>query len=1277
MSKVVMWFFTSTLFLNVSYAQKEYTPDLSDPFTEPWRWTKLDELSDKSVSLVKEHNGVIWFAGSELISYDGYFFKYYNYNEVIVGNTIVGMDFIGDFVYIATINSLARFNKKTTEFETIFSPNKKELTRLVKIEAVNDSITLLLTSHGFVIMQKNRYDYITLDKYINAFDTIFRAPNFKIHPVLQETVFGIKQVVILDDNKVDFYANIGNKGKGVGRFKIIPNDSVPVKQLKTPKFKSMPKYDLGTCRAVDTNGNTYFVSSKANFGVNIFTNGKWQHFRLGKLFGGNDKHGSIQILADNTVIIGAFGEIYVEKNGIWKKYSSRETPITSSRSIEVCYAGNDKLIIGGAKSEFFLVDISEERYKLTNGLLYQCTDNHGHEWYISENNEAVVLANKVWLSYGVESGLPDHINRIFVSKNGNIWCFGSHNLNAATAIFKDNKWNKKVHKEMAWGIPPESFLLAEDGQIYLGYSGPLGNGKPGSNILRITDNDIDNIDYNYIKSSKTNAKNLIYQHNGTIYATEQFKTFMVDGQELIPSTKIHQVRTTAVANKPDGETWIGTEGNGLHIFKNDEKINRDQSNGLLSNSITAIGHSPNADIAFVATDKDISMHKNGKWINSILPEDYKLETWGGLLSVDNSDYLWLTKYSRKWATRALNDETYNENKEALLSLRFGTDTIPPKTQFEYYDTIVDQLGNTVISWIGKDFWHGTTSNQLLHSTKLNDEKWSDFSTTKQKRFMNLSHGKYSFSVRTMDKDGNIEIAPKTINFKVLPPIWMRPWFIAMIVVFILITTYLIRNIIVRNKKLAENNRDLQEQKEEIVAQNEEIQQQAEELEAQKDALAESHEALEGSFKRFEMLSEFGQKITATLDIDSIYNMIFDYASSVIDISAFGIGLYDEIEELIYYPKFIDGEKVEENVTKSLKDKKSLTSLCFNKQEVIFINDIEHDAEKYGLNVKEMANIASARSRIHIPLTVESKKMGLLVFNSSKANAYSKEDLTNMQTLASYISIALDNAKAYDTIHDINKNTEKSINYASTIQNAFLPQPIAINDYINAFVLFKPKDIVSGDFYWFLPIENDSSKPIDVFIAAMDCTGHGVPGALMSMVGNNLLRETVKILKIYNPAEILKALNEGIKGALKQEATGNNDGMDASLVRIQQTDNENFNVHFGGAKNPLIIIRQDGSLDSIKGSRASIGGAKLRKEKVFEQQEITLKKGDQIYLFTDGYSDQNGPDREKFGRENMLKLLQENAHLNMPEQQQKLEEALSVHQQKSEQRDDITILGIKL
>lgn len=257
-----------------------------------------------------------------------------------------------------------------------------------------------------------------------------------------------------------------------------------------------------------------------------------------------------------------------------------------------------------------------------------------------------------------------------------------------------------------------------------------------------------------------------------------------------------------------------------------------------------------------------------------------------------------------------------------------------------------------------------------------------------------------------------------------------------------------------------------------------------------------------------------------------------------------------------------------------------------------------------------------------------------------------------------------------------KNIEitDSIKYAKNIQEALLPSLNEIDKlFANSFVLYMPKDIVSGDFYWFA--KNGNTR----FIAAVDCTGHGVPGAFMSIVGNTLLNEIVNEKKITVPGDILLELHKGVKIALNQNAMEfeRRDGMDITLCAFTDGSNE---VQYAGANRPLWIYRKDRNyeLEIIKATKFPIGGLELEEARVYQNHIVQLNNGDCLYLFSDGYADQfGGPKGKKFMLTNLQKVLLENIEHPMEVQKQKLMEAFMDWKSDAEQIDDVLVIGIRI
>ena len=261
-------------------------------------------------------------------------------------------------------------------------------------------------------------------------------------------------------------------------------------------------------------------------------------------------------------------------------------------------------------------------------------------------------------------------------------------------------------------------------------------------------------------------------------------------------------------------------------------------------------------------------------------------------------------------------------------------------------------------------------------------------------------------------------------------------------------------------------------------------------------------------------------------------------------------------------------------------------------------------------------------------------------------------------------------RAIQKLAAYNTKMSDSINAAKIIQDALLPFETRIaNSFADHFIFYQPKDIVSGDFYWLSKIDNA------LFVAVIDCTGHGVPGAFMSLLAYSLLNETVEVNKLTDPGNILDRLNDRVNYALGNTLHKSKGGMDMVLCKVEPSDNNQFKITFAGAKRPL-YYSENGELKKQTGNRLSIGVIQ-RTEKSFTNHELTVNKGSIIYLSTDGFVDEPSLNRKKFGTPQFEKLLEQIQQEKMDQQAKMLAEALQNHRKTMAQRDDITVVGIKL
>ncbi len=260
-------------------------------------------------------------------------------------------------------------------------------------------------------------------------------------------------------------------------------------------------------------------------------------------------------------------------------------------------------------------------------------------------------------------------------------------------------------------------------------------------------------------------------------------------------------------------------------------------------------------------------------------------------------------------------------------------------------------------------------------------------------------------------------------------------------------------------------------------------------------------------------------------------------------------------------------------------------------------------------------------------------------------------------------------KAFDKIEAQKRNIESSIQYASRIQQAIFPSVGVLNKYLeDYFIFFKPRNIVSGDFYWIAEVNGN------LFVTAADCTGHGVPGAFMSMLGISYLNEIVYVHGIESPDQILNLLRDKIIKSLHEEGGSLlRDGMDLALCKVYPKERK---IEYAGAYNPLVMIRGD-NIITIKADKLPIGHTFRKGENTFTIKSINIHPEDKFYIYSDGYQDQLNSKSQKIYSRNFKELLQKNSHLSFNEQKAKLEEFLQKWKGSSDQTDDILVIGFQV
>jgi len=810
------------------------------------------------------------------------------------------------------------------------------------------------------------------------------------------------------------------------------------------------------------------------------------------------------------------------------------------------------------------------------------------------------------------------------------------------------------------------------------------------------------------------------------------KVITKDNVEFIPfrynakdSNSISDDKVLSLCLAKNGVLWVGTFAGGLNKIEFNPKgggkaykVTRYlQGHGLPSNCVFGIQEDPNG-VLWISTNKGFV---------SLNPATGVFRPYDKNDGLQSDDFYWRSSYKSPTGKLFFGGSNgfnafypekikFNDHIPPVVITEFSifnkaitisSPNSPLKKHISETTEITIKYNQSMISFeFAAMNYISSYKNKYQYMMVGFDNAWVDAGNHNKATYTNLDPGEYTFRVKASNNDGVWNEEGASIHLIILPPWWATWWFRTLFVLAVIsaaVSFYLWRvnqlesqkaelevKVAQRTSQLSQANATLNEQKEEIL-------QQAEELKMQTEYLTDANTNLNKALESIRLISEFGQKITSTLKFDAINLMINEYINSLTDSDTYGIGIYHERSQTIVFPSFIENGQPIPAYIRKIDDPNSFSAYSLRNRKAIMINDLHHEYSKYIDALPSFRTKNTPLSLIHVPLLIDDKPIGVISVNSPDLNAYTENDFTNLQTLASYISIALDNSHLYEILEESNKNTHNSIRYAQTIQNAILPIPAVLDQYLENFVVFKPKDIVSGDFYCFFPIDKrtgmfyDSDistnkadlSHISLYVAVVDCTGHGVPGAIMSMIAYSLLREIIRYQKIDSPEKILNQLNLEIFNTLRQDLTMNDDGLDIALCKIEYADEggdgtQSVQLNYSGSKRKLLYSSDGSEIETLEGSGRYIGGKRSMMSKLqFVNHQLSLKSGDAIYLSSDGFADQPNNARKSLGSRMIIETINQVRGLPVIQQKEALLDLLTSHQGTEMQRDDITLMGIQL
>lgn len=1237
-------------------------------------YNTINNLSHNSVEKIfQDSYGYLWVGTIDgLNKFDGYNFTNYK-NQLNDSNSLIGnrvYDIFEDTrrnLWIATGDGLSQYDKIHDNFIN-YSFNILENYSIhqviFSINQYNDSILFIATTHGLIgfnINQKTFWDYNLTDKKIKKGTPSFY---FSIYDILKDkdgnywfgTAIGLFFLNSQTKNIKHYQADNEPNGLTNSNCQTLLEDSqghiwigtyngLNVFNKITERFKhlkannqlanSIPGNHI-TNIAEDKIGNLWICTRS---GLGIYKEGKISKITYNKeILNGLPSNELI------TVFVDAFGIVWLggERTGVCK-YSPLQN-----------YFYHLKTIFNDKKHYLFIHSIQQKN----DSLIYIALNNSVYEY-----NK---FQNKIKNQYSFKN----IVNSLYFDNNI-LW------INAENKLFtlKNNQLKELKNKKLTYKInqitassPNELWLATTKGLVYF-------NHKTDS----ITCFSMPYISYSNVQTLSIDKKKetiWIGSRGGGVDVfnlnTKKTKNYKPKAND---STSLSSIMITCIYHDIYDNVWIGTKTGGVCKYnpENDNFTRITVKDGLCSNMIRSIIRDDQNNI-WLATNRGISKYNT---LNN---------------QFDNFDVV-----------DGLQDNEFNHNavlKDTDGQLYFGgingvTIFSPQKIQKNTYPPIVDitsfKIQNKIITpganSILKKHISETSQIKLKHTqnhfsfefTALHferpdknifryqmkglDTNW--FETNAKYPYAvysGIPPGNYIFTVKAANYAGIWNDKGKSIKINIPPPFWATWYFRTFFAVFIITSI---------SWGVFKRLNNVTKQKNAVELKNTQLIEQKRKMETQTKNLQETTQNLQKAYSDQQLLSEFGQRVTATLDLNRLLIDIYDYVSDLVPVSRFSIAIYQDLNRTLHLNSYKKGNDEKEFHEIFIENTNSISAWCFRNQKPVINNQFDIDYKKYIKTFDYQDEIPL--SVIYLPLLVKERKIGVISVQADYRNAYSKNDLYKLQLLASYISIALDNANNYKIIQNQNKYNKTSLRYAKNIQDAFIGLSNNIFNDLETFVIFKPKRIVSGDFYWYhSTIENNQQVH---YIAVADCTGHGIPGAFLSLIGYNFIDEIVKHQHITQPATILEKLNLAFIDALNLRQSESTDGIEVVLCKIIKNETD-FKIIYAGAKRNLVYSNKQ-KLHIQKATRKSIGGFTISLDLPFKQHELILAQDEMLYLFSDGIVDQKGKENGKMGTLNFISFLTKIQNQTTNEQKKQIEKKLKDHQQGLEQIDDITIIGVRL
>ncbi len=811
-------------------AAEPYQPTVVNPLTEAWRWRHFPELDGTGIRCIAETADRRVYVGSSdgVVAYDGYDWTPLRGPGSPAGSPVEQLLVDRNGGVYAT-NEAGIYHYDGRDWTTIFSAPANRPFSFSALKQLSDGSLVACSQRGFLLLDEGQPVLYTSPDRWAAFGSELPDVTYVGLPAdaLSEGGGFHSTSDLLEDSRGNVWFAITTEMES-GSLLRIPRERLGRPSLGNYEvIRSNGTISLGADQRLleAADGRIWVINSSSDRGTLIYDRGRWETLYINRLFGGDEYMTGI-VQSDNGIIwVSTIAKLFsYAPDGTWAMYKSPGFPIPANRVL-LQQSQSDQLWLAGYKSKLLLLDFSLSRWLTYAGLSYQLSDGGAEDWFLENDGRAVHRRGNDWTAYGTADGLMDAPVRLLRTSRGQLWAAGSHEGRAATALYRDGRWERHLHPTLSWGIDYRAVFEASDGTLWFGGSVDARS-QDGftSGLLELPDPTADELrwvrhTYGEDGLNQGNVYGIGETPDGRIWIGGSNLLFYDgDSWKAVEDERLQQYVNCLYST--DEKLLVGSRYFGVFVYDGREWRNYTSSDGLPGNTIISIDALTDSTF-IVATENGTAVFDGSSWTRDLFPDELNLDFEGGTVT-HNDSYVWIDHVPRSWKRRALHGSAADLDRDAFYSTRYQPSETPPETSIAFYTERIPSDGNGIISWKGKDYFGKTRADHLVYSYRLDGGGWLPYSPVAEYAFTGLGDGPHRLEVRARDLDFNVDPTPATVSFKVLPPIWKQGWFIGLILLFLMIFGFYEYRVHAKNAKLETVNISLQDRNVEVREQRDKL-----------------------------------------------------------------------------------------------------------------------------------------------------------------------------------------------------------------------------------------------------------------------------------------------------------------------------------------------------------------------------------------------------------------------------------------------------------------------